>query len=440
MGKSSVVYVVGLSLIVAIALVNINENSVGSMDTYTLYYGRTMAHNIAISAANVASNFVLFNSSYSTNFSGSFSGGTYSAVYSDTGTNWTRTKLMLVTSAYAASGETVRDTVRAAFRYTMFSRYGWFTDKENNGYFAPDGSTGPYYGADDWKITGDSVFGYAHTNAHFNLAGRPYFDKKVTATNAANLLTLNGVKDPFYNEGYEWGVTVQRDSANISTLKTYVNAGSPLTTLMQNNDVGMQFLNTGDVHVKIPWNSGALKDTTLPASSLSTTSVVGVLGGDLHISGTYSGQLTVAAFRGTSGAATNKGNVWIDDDVVAKTDPRTNPTSTDMLGIVAERMGYISQTLATGTTTKVINIEAAIYCHDGEFTAQNFWSIPPSGRVSLYGSLTQKTAGSLGVFNPSTGLTHGFFYSIRHDDRFLGIGPPAFPFSTKYRLVSWWEN
>jgi hypothetical protein len=111
-----------------------------------------------------------------------------------------------------------------------------------------------------------------------------------------------------------------------------------------------------------------------------------------------------------------------------------------MLGVVAERMGYISKTLATGNINKVINIEAAIYTHNGEFTAEDFWTIPPSGRVNLYGSLTQKTAGSLGVFNPGVGLLNGYFYSIRHDDRFLGMGPPGFPFSTKYRLVSWWEN
>ena len=48
MGKSSIVYVIGLSLIIGIALANINETSMGSMDSYTTYFGRTMAHNIAL--------------------------------------------------------------------------------------------------------------------------------------------------------------------------------------------------------------------------------------------------------------------------------------------------------------------------------------------------------------------------------------------------------
>jgi len=85
------------------------------------------------------------------------------------------------------------------------------------------------------------------------------------------------------------------------------------------------------------------------------------------------------------------------------------------------------------------DIEAAIYCHNGEFTTEDFWKIPVSGRVSLFGALVQGTAGSLGVFT-STGLQNGMFYSIRHDPRFLRSGPPKFPFSTKYRLVAWWEG
>ena len=143
MGKSSIIYVIGLGLIIGISLVNINQNSVDSMDTYMLYYGRTMAHNISLAAANIGSNFVLFNSAYSTNFSGSFSGGSYTVTYADTGSNSTRTKLMTVSSMYRASGDVLRDTVKAVYRYTMFSRYGWFTDKEANGYMQVTGGNGP---------------------------------------------------------------------------------------------------------------------------------------------------------------------------------------------------------------------------------------------------------------------------------------------------------
>jgi hypothetical protein len=216
------------------------------------------------------------------------------------------------------------------------------------------------------------------------------------------------------------------------------NLANPFGPAFSNNDVGMEFFNGGTVRVRVPHNTGAILDTVVPVTTLSTSKVIGVNGGDLHVKGTYTGQMTLAAFKGLSGASTNKGNVWIDGDLVASDNPRFNQASTDMMGIVAERMGYITKDNSR-TVASNLQIQAAIYCHTGEFTAEDFWSIGKHGRVSLFGSMTQKTAGSLGVFS-SSGLQHGFYYSIRHDARFLTLGPPAFPFSTKFRLMAWWEN
>jgi hypothetical protein len=53
MGKASIVYVVGLSMMLAYSLLNINAASTASVDAYTEYYGRTMAHNIAATGANI---------------------------------------------------------------------------------------------------------------------------------------------------------------------------------------------------------------------------------------------------------------------------------------------------------------------------------------------------------------------------------------------------
>jgi len=437
MGKSTIIYVIGLSLIIGLALTNVNRSSLDSMDTYSTYFGRTMAHNIALAAANLATNRVLFTPGYNTPFSGSFSGGSYDVAFADTGSGEAYRKFMSVTSAYNAGGETIRDTVRAVFGRYSFSRYAWFTDMERNGYRRPNGTGGPYHGQSDWKITGDSVFGYAHTNSKFNLAGRPYFGKKVTATNAPTTANLAGVYNPTFMEGYEWGVSVARPTGSIATLKANANIGNPLAGYFNGNDVGMRFMDT-DVRVRVPYNTGALVDTVMRIADLSSTGLTGILNGDLHISGRYQGQLSVAAFTGT-GATANKGNVWIDGDVIAHDNPQTNPASTDKLGIIAERMAYITEDHHRNASSQV-NIQAAIYTHNGEFTAEDFWTIPISGRVNLYGSICQATAGSLGVFNHGHGLLHGFFYSIRHDTRFLVMGPPHFPYSTKYRLVAWWEN
>lgn len=444
MGKFSILYVVGLGIIIGLILRNAESATSASMDTYGTYFGRTMAHNIVMAGANLGAHRLLFTPGYSSSFSGTFGDGTYQVAFDSISP---MRKTMHVTSEYPGGGETLRDTIHATFEYTMLSRYAWFTETESNGYVGPDGTNGPYYGASDWKITGDSVFGYAHTNSHFNLGGRPYFQKKVTATNAANMMAVAGVLDPVFGEGYQWGVTVPRDNADIDALKGLANAGSALPPGQLNSkDIGLDFNPDGTVHVLIPWNpmgvpwgaSGAAVDTVLPISDLTTSGVVGVFSGDIHLKGIYSGQVTVAAFKGT-GAAATKGNIWIDGNLVAADNPRLNPASTDMIGLIAERMGYISRDDARNSSS-VLDIQAAIYCHTGEFTAEDFWSIGIHGRVNLYGSLVQRSAGSLGVFTFGTGLIHGMYYSVRHDSRFLSIAPPHYPFAKKLRLVAWWEN
>jgi hypothetical protein len=443
MGKTAILYVLGLGLIVSVALVSINHSSTDSVTTFTEYYGRTMAHNIATAGANIGASRILFNVAYNTAFSDSFGGGQFSVRFDSIGLGQKR---MLVVSSYNNSTWGMYyDTVVANFTYVIFTRYGWFTEKEANGYVGPDGVAGPYSGADDWKISGDSVFGYAHSNGHFNLDGTPYFDKRVTAgtaPSANNHWTSAG--DPIYNQGYEWGVNIPRDTARINDLRGVANSGLPtnVQTMLTNHDISLDFKNNGTVRVKaydgsVAWgSSAALMDTTVDVSSLST-GVIGAVNGDVHISGTYKGRVTAVALTGT-GSTALKGNVWIDDNIVAKDSPRSNPASNDMMGIVANRMSYITQDLSRHSTS-VLNIDAAIYVHNGEFTAQNFWTIPLSGRVSLFGAMTQKTAGSLGVFG-SGGITNGFFYSIRSDPRFLNQAPPSYPYSRKYRLVSWWEN
>jgi hypothetical protein len=440
MGRSSIIYVIGLTLIVGLVLNNITHNSIRSMDTYSTYYGSTQVHNIAVSVANVGTQGLLNYSVFPANFGADFFGGHDSVMYfNNTPQNlWVTLRSVAWTNMSDEYGVVFRDTVEGVFKHVQFAKYSWFTESETNGYLAPDGSHGPFYGANDWKITRDSVYGPAHTNGRFNLDGTPYFDQKVTAGLAAN---LGPTGNPVYNGGKEWGVYQKRpNTANLEAkLTSAATLGGGLfdeTSTM--NDVALTFIND-QVRVQIPPN-GSVRDTTMAISALAPNGVILVKNADLRIKGTYNADLTVAAF-GSAGSATNKGNVWIDGDVVAKTNPLTNPTSTDMLGIVAGRMAYITED-ASRSPSSVLNLQATVYCENGELTAENFWNIPVSGRVNLFGGVTQKSAGSLGLFNPGPPLTflNGFAYSIHNDPRFATQQPPFFPYSDSFEMVSWWEN
>ena len=426
MGKFSLVYILGLGLIVAYALWNINATSSYAMDAYTNYYGRTMAHNIALAGANVGTQMLLRDPGATADLANQqFSSGQYDLYFTRAGDS----AFVTTMSQIQVNGEMIRDTVVAKFRHTPFSKYGWFTETENNGYVGS-----PYYGANDWKITGDSVFGFAHTNNHFNLAGTPYFNDKVTATSAPSLMKINGVEAPVFAAGYQWGITVSRPLANLTNLEAVATSASTLIDVGE--DVALEFFGDGNVSVRIPPATGVLRNDTVQLSALAPTGVLVVKDGDLRVKGTYKGQLTLGALKG---AATNKGNIWIDGDGIHASDnPMTNPNSEDMLGLVAENNAFITRD-DTRTESSIVTIDALVYCYNGELTAQDFWTIGKHGRTVLFGGVTQKTAGSLGVFSGG-GLQHGMFYTVRHDPRFLTKAPPSYPISDKYELVSWWEN
>ena len=419
MGKASIVYIVGLWVIMTIALMSINATNTSAIENFTTYYGRTMAHNIAVTGANIGTQKLLFDPSYSTDLlDQQYAGGSFDLHITKTGGDsaWVQSY-----AAYTAGGGTIRDTVIACLRFTSFGKYGWFTDVEKNGYVGC-----PYYGADDWKITGDSVFGYAHTNKQFHLGGAPYFNDKVTATTAPKLMAVNGVKAPVYRAGYQWGITVSRPASNMTRILNTAALGG---VVFSNTDVALNFLDD-KVAVKIPPATGTVRNDTVPIATLAPNGVIAVNNGDLRVKGRYQGKITVSSITG---------NIWLDGNgIAAHDDPTTHPESNDMLGIVANKSIYISKDL-TRTSSSVFSIQAAVFSQLGELTAESFWSIPRSGRVNLFGGVTQATAGSLGVFN-SGGLINGMYYTIRHDIRYNYSTPPVYPISDKYELASWWED
>jgi hypothetical protein len=207
---------------------------------------------------------------------------------------------------------------------------------------------------------------------------------------------------------------------------------------IENNDAAMTFFPDGRVYVRIPPGTGAVRNDTLPISAITSTGVIGVKNGDIRVKGTYHGQVTLLARKGTTGSGIYKGNVWIDGNIMAANNPAGDPSSPDMLGLVSERIIYITKDNSRNASS-VLNIQAAMYSHAGVFTAQDFWTIGIHGRINLLGSLTQINRGPVGTFSGGA-IQHGFMKSYRFDPRYLTQAPPFFPASNKYELVSWWEN
>ena len=110
----------------------------------------------------------------------------------------------------------------------------------------------------------------------------------------------------------------------------------------------------------------------------------------VRLKGTVKGQYTIGCNSTTT--STDKGTVWLDDNIAYNQDPRQYPNSTDMLGICAENNVWITKNSVNNTS---INIHASIYCEKVGFAAQDATTRPVSGNINLFGGIIHKTRGTV---------------------------------------------
>jgi hypothetical protein len=448
MGKYSIVYVIGLSLLVAYVMVRINASSSDSVGNVAGYLGRTKAHNVALAGANLATQRVTSGTGWTgwptSLLTGSFDGGRFAVKDSQP----TSDVVLLIsvgsdTIYNNISGFTLfADTVKVTLTRPSLASYAYFSEDEVSNYMSPTSNVAVR--SRMWKVTGDQFIGRAHTNGYWNLDGSPLFSDKVTATSAPATGSSTGPYNPSFLGGFDWNAAkVNRPPSNLDSLKSAAIAGSlapGLGYINSGQSVALTFYSDGTVNVRIPSVGVATTNQTLPITSITSTGVIAVENGDVRVSGTYKGQVTVAAYRTNPTSLT--GNVWIDGDIVANDNPQTNPFSTDKLGLVAERMAYVTtEDPVTGNwyprnSSSVINIQAAIYTQNGTFAAQDFLIAPNQGRINLFGALSMSASTSTGTMGGG-----GFRKTIAQDYRYAKIAPPRFPKTdSPYQVVAWWEK
>src|SRR5208337_3852448 len=83
MGKWSLLMVLGFSLIALNIMPRVNLRVNDAFNNFVNYQNSSVAHNIAVSAANMAANSIFENASWNTGFpSTNFNGGTFTATVS----------------------------------------------------------------------------------------------------------------------------------------------------------------------------------------------------------------------------------------------------------------------------------------------------------------------------------------------------------------------
>ncbi|MBU4346540.1 MAG: hypothetical protein KKH29_04345 [Candidatus Omnitrophica bacterium] len=304
-----------------------------------------------------------------------------------------------------------------------YARYAYFTDTEHFRWFG-------WFRVPVWFIGGDTIEGTTQSNSHFHIRHNPGFTGLVRSADNFTTFYNNGnpidsanpsnpdIDVPDFQQGLDLGVDpLNMPSRALDLRVAAVQAGLHLngsTTVVLNADGTMNVTNSqqgwDDENMPLPGN-GALF----------------VTGGNLTVSGTLDGRLTMGTNR----------DVIVANSITYSDDPRDNPPqdpSDDMLGLIAERDVVISQDAPDNVT-----VEASIMALGDSFTVEDWWGGDPKDTLTVYGGIIQNERGPVGTFNPITGERTGYLKDYNHDPRLLIEPPPFYPTTGDYISLSWEE-
>ena len=132
--------------------------------------------------------------------------------------------------------------------------------------------------------------------------------------------------------------------------------------------------------------------------------------------GTVKGQLTVAADQ----------NINLSGSVAYNSDPRTNPSSTDLLGLVANQ----NITVIEASAPTQLEVAAVMVALQGSFQVDQWWVYRGNQSTAVmdqFGSLINYVCGATGEMDWSGNLLGGWNQIQAYDTRLATLAPPGFP-------------
>lgn len=448
-GKALLILVIGFTMIFLVMGYFWGNLATRSVDNHVSYYKTTIAHNVAVSGANIALQEVIADSNWVSDIvDRAFEGGLMNVSLTGLGPV---TRTLSSKGSFMGINQYVK--VKLMRDQTSLAKYAWFI---------PGNSTGSVPNR-PW-ITGDSIWGGFHSNQFLVVDGDPVFFGKVT--------TLKGIKDmgtgsdPQFLGGYEEGIDV-----NWVKSMHYPDYDALAPTAGVNNfknvDLWLKFNADGTVTYASKKNGGNDSTnyparTTIPLTTMAPNGVIYLDQGDVYMSGVLSGKVTIVSEGSSGGGA---GNVYFTGDMIYKTDPmipngeggyKINPASIDADGNPLDMMGVIATNNVIVSTENQVNnlggyqnnvvnrdihIDAAIFCNSGGFSVEDLGSSPanvPLGSIYLQGSMTAGKEEVVAQFSGNT-VTAGYNRNVIFDERFAYGAPTWFPYLTYYRVISWLE-
>ncbi len=416
MGKAALLVVLGTSLVLGNMLVGLNKRANSQNEFISEHYERIISRNIANSAANIAVSKLFQDFSWRTGLTSTgMAGGYYAADIQDINFDTTVAVQRVKVTATSTYGG-VTNMVIAVVARPPSSHYAQFTAN---------------WPAANSYVTGDTLYGPIHTNTKFKFGGSPVFFGKVSSVDPGYDTWGSGA--PQFLGGTEFGANDIPMPSLATGLQALADSATAGGDVYSDDHVWLKFFADGSYDFYEGDDDPEEDDWDGPKFLSDITGVIMLDENDkdIHVQGTVSGQVTIY------GAGRH---IYIEDDLLYADDPRTNPDSQDMLGLVAKNDIIVAYTPANEDD---VEIHGAIMALNQEFKVEN-GTDGPFGTMTLFGSTLQKQRGKLAKgsldVNFNVTITDGYALKSYYDNRFLHVGPPVFPTAQKTVVYSWLED
>ena len=317
---------------------------------------------------------------------------------------WSQFTLLLhATADY--EGRTVETEVMLT--KDAFSKFSYFTDVEPSNI---------------WFFSGDELTGRVHSNGTMNMVGTPTFHGMVTSTQMWNEHSSGAAPEFLGGSDFSFDRIELPTDDQLDALRFSADNGG----LNYNNEIYIRLNSDGTArileNVNNNWNWSPVEHNV----TLSNYNGVISSSEKVFINGELQGQLTVHS----------EDDIEILGDLTYNTDPRDDPASQDILGLVSEQQVYVDRNAHSVSGSKDLKIHASIMALDRSFTVENYSSGSGRGELEILGGIVQESRGPVGTFSGGS-LRSGYSKNYQYDERLERMFPPSFPRESFFSVVYW---
>ncbi|MFZ1731897.1 MAG: hypothetical protein WBQ23_13340 [Bacteroidota bacterium] len=458
-GKAALLVIAGLSSIVVFIGINNDDVATVTERNFTNHYAREMAHQIAVSGANIAASNFFISPAWNPNESLNgidLIGGTVSVTREVL--DKIKGRIRIVSTGTLLGIERRVTVVMQSSSFAKFCLY--INDFGTSGFFATgDVFTGPVH------VNVPLKNGVPDPNKSLRLQGAPDFQGKVTSD--IMWTAMDRSTNPNFEAGFE-------DQVNVVLPNEFAD---PLINAVRNGDYdeygtnikGFEFTKDRNVSMVLNGDGTAtykeygLSDAafntvstrctppatealriaagwkTVKLDSISPNGAFLIANGNLRLKGVLDGKITIGVVSSSKTDLSARGNVYFEDDVTYLNDPFVGE-SDDMLGIVAQN--YIWAADTPPNKDNLITY-GSLFSKNRGVATENVSTLASKkircGNWDYRGGVTDGQAQTTGYYG-GVGKIYGFSQRFIYDDRLLKDSPPFFPGTGAVQILSWLEE